>query len=106
MAKINKDLFAHIAVGLQDGIENEGEALKKYQELLNQINSCMNSDYLFKIYDRVADKEVDSPTAAADKKMCKLLADKIKEYMSEEMKHLKGLTSLYEAITGIIAEEK
>ena len=105
MTKINKDLFAHIAVGLQDGIEDEGEALKKYQELLNQINSCLNSDYLFKVYDRVTDKEVDSPTAAADKKMCKLLAEKIKEYMSEEMKHLKGLMALYESITGIKTEE-
>lgn len=105
MAKINKDMFSHIAVGIQDGIEDEGEALKKYQELLNQINSCMSSDYLFKVYDRVADKEVDSPTAAADKKMCKLLAEKIKEYMAEEMKHLKGLTLLYETITGIKAEE-
>lgn len=105
MAKINKTLFDHIAVLVQDGIEDEGEAIKKYQELLNAINGICNSDYMFKVYDRVSDKEVDSPTAAADKKMCKLLKEKVEEYITEELKHLKGLTTLYEAITGLKAEE-
>lgn len=105
MAKINKAIFDHVAVLIQDGIEDEGEAIKKYQELLNAVNGICNSDYLFKVYDRASDKEIDSPTAAADKKMCKLLVEKIEEYIKEELKHLKGLTTLYEAITGLKAEE-
>lgn len=105
MSKINKAIFDHIAVKLQEGVEDEGEALKKYQEMLNEVKSIVNSDYLFKVYDRVSDKEVDSPTAVADKKMCKLLIEKIEMYMSEEIKHAKGLITLYEAITGLKSEE-
>lgn len=106
MAKINKDLFGGLARAIAENLEAESEAIKKYQELLTQIQSTTNSDYLFKVYDRVADKEVDSPTAAADKKLFKLTCETIKEYIAEEMKHLKGLQLLYETMTGIQAETK
>lgn len=104
MAKINKDLFGEAAVYLQDAIEDEGEALKKYQEFLNVITRQSQYDYIFKKYDREKDQEVDSPTCKADKKMFELMIKEIKIYMAEEMKHLKGLMTLYEYITGIKPE--
>ena len=33
------------------------------------------------------------------------IKEKVEEYITEELKHLKGLTTLYEAITGLKAEE-
>ena len=101
MAKLNKELFGEMCVYLQSAIEDEGEALKEYQEFLNVITRQCNSDYIFKVYDRATDTEKDSPTASADKKMFKVVIEAIKSYMADEMRHLKGLTTLYETITGI-----
>lgn len=106
MAKINKDLFGEIAVQLQIAIEDEGEALKKYQAFLNIVQNNLKYDYIFKVFNPDTQKDEDSSTAKADKKMMKLICETIKEYMAEEMKHLKGLMTLYEAITGIKAETK
>ena len=106
MAKINKNLFSDVARDIAENFEAESEAIKKYQELRAKIQSVCSSDYLFKVYDRAVDKEVDSPTAKADRKLFKLISDTIEEYIAEEMKHLKGLQLLYETMTGISAETK
>lgn len=106
MAKINKTLFGEVAVSLQSLIEDEAEAIKGYQEKLNQINNLSNAHYLFMVYDDEKKIDVQSPTAVQDKKMCKLIADTYKHYIAEEIKHLKGLQSLYEVITGIKSDVK
>ena len=72
--------------------------------MLNHITDIVNAEYLFKKWNPETNMDQPSPTAKADEKMFKLIADTIKKYMAEEMKHLKGLQVLYEAITGIKAE--
>lgn len=104
MSKINKNLFGDVALELQRNIEAEGEALEKYQTMLNHITDICSSGYLFKKWNPETNMDEPSPTAKADEKMFKLIAETIKKYMAEEMKHLKGLQVLYEAITGIKAE--
>ena len=104
MSKINKNLFGDVALELQMNIEAEGEALQKYQGMLNHITEVCNSGYLFRRWNPEKNIEEPTPTAKADEKMFKLIADTIKKYMAEEMKHLKGLQVLYRAITGIKAE--
>lgn len=106
MAKINKNLFGDIAAVIAANMEDESEAIKGYQELLTRLENIASSEYLFKIYDNVAGKEVDSPTAVADKRLMKLTITSIKEYIGEEIKHLKGLSLLYEAMTGIKSDTK
>lgn len=105
MSKINKDLFGLTAVMVQDAIKEEGEALKKYQDMLNCTVRTSQDRYLFQCC-APDGSSIDTPTAAADRKMFTLIIKTIKDYMSEEMKHLKGLTSLYEVLTGIKPEEK
>lgn len=106
MAKINKNLFGDLAAQIAKNMEDESEAIKEYQGLLARLESIASSEYLFKVYDRVTDKEVDSPTAAADRRLVKLTITSVKEYIGEEMKHLKGLSLLYEAMTGIKSDTK
>lgn len=104
MAKIDKEIFSHIAEMLADNIEAEGEAIKKYQEMLNIANEQRGWNALFQYYDETKQSMVDKPNAAADRKMYDLIIKTIKDYISEEMRHLKGLHSLYEVVTGIKTE--
>lgn len=105
MAKINKELFGQTALLIQENQEKEADALKEYQKLFNQVTELSRSDYLFTVYDNATGRTVPRDTAAADKKMLKLILEQTKSIIAEEMKHQRMLTMLYEALTGFKAEE-
>lgn len=104
MAKIDKNTFAQIAQELAKNMEDESEAIKSYQELLTHIDAMKDWKDLYKRWNEEKNAWEDKPTAAADKKMFEAIAKNIKEYVAEELKHLKGLQIMYEAITGLKAE--
>lgn len=104
MAKIDKNSFAQIAQELAKNMEDESEAIKSYQELLTHINAMKDWKDLYQRWNEEKNAWEDKPTAAADKKMFEVIAKNIKEYVAEELKHLKGLQIMYEAITGLKAE--
>lgn len=106
MAKINKDIFGEAAIYLQRNSEVEAESLQGYQEMLNVMTNQSRHDYIFRIYDNATGTEKDSPTAAADRKMYKLIIEQVKEIISDELNHQKKLQTLYEAVTGFSAAEE
>ena len=70
---------------LSDGNEDEQEAIKKYCELLYVINHT-------------------TFTNSKHSKLLKDLYEEVKEYISEEMKHSKGLSDFFTAFTEIVPE--
>ena len=104
MAKIDKNTFAQIAQELAKNMEDESEAIKSYQELLTHIDAMKDWKDLYQRWNEEKNTWEDKPTATADKKMFEAIAKNIKEYVAEELKHLKGLQIMYEAITGLKAE--
>lgn len=105
MAKINKDLFGDIAHDLQKNMEDEAEAIKSYQELLNILGNMLKHEYIFTVYDNGTQTSGPSPTARADKKMIELIIDNVKNIIGDELDHQKKLTVLYSAVTGLTAKE-
>jgi len=89
----NKDKFKFVAAQLQENIEKEADAIKHYQMLLNQLEDMERADYI--IGDDKDEKN------KADKKICKLLCEQIREFISDELNHQKNLKTLYELLTGI-----
>lgn len=71
---------------ISDGNEDEQEAIKKYSELLHVLEQTQpNSDRELKIF--------------------RELKKEIREYISEEMKHSKGLSEFYSRLSRIIPED-
>lgn len=101
MAKLDKDKMGLVAEMLQENLEDEAEAVKEYQKTLNRLTELCASDYLFQTWNQEKQVYEPTPTAEADKKFIKLCITKIKEYIAEEIKHQKGLQTLYEYATGI-----
>lgn len=105
MSNINKNLFGEVATYIQKNMENEADAIKEYQEMLNVVTNMCNHEYIFEVYDQGTNTTSPSPTAAADKKLLKLTIEQIKDIIAEELKHQHILSVLYEAMTGIKAEK-
>lgn len=71
---------------ISDGNEDEQEAIKKYSELLYVLEQTQpNSDRELKIF--------------------RELKKEIREYISEEMKHSKGLSEFYSRLSRIVPED-
>ena len=107
MAKLNREMFGHLAESVQKNIKDEAEAIESYQQMMNEINSICSSEWMFKrtIYENGQDHVEPTPTATADKKMLKVTCDQLKEIIADEMNHIKRLNVLYETMTGIKAKE-
>lgn len=99
--KLNMAMFGEIAVLLQDNLEDEAEASKKYQEVLNKIQGIQRTSYLFTQWCDEKKCDVERETAKADKKMLKLIEDKIKAILVDELNHQRDLQTLYTYITGL-----
>lgn len=105
MAKLNKNMFNYIAEDLQNNIIDEAEAVRGYQMMLNRIDGLESCKDCFEKYDSETEKMIPTTTAPADKKMLKMMREKIQEIISDELQHAKILATLYEACTGLKAKE-
>ena len=83
MKESTRKLFDNVAVELQKNIEKEADAIKSYQELLNQLRWKEDSGN--------ADEE----------KTADMLCDQIEEFISDELNHQATLHDLYILLTAI-----
>lgn len=107
MAKLNREMFGHLAESVQKNLKDEAEAIENYQQMMNEVNNICSSEWMFKrtIYENGQDRVEPTPTATADKKMLKVICEQLKEIIGDEMNHIKRLNILYETMTGIKAKE-
>lgn len=107
MAKLNKNMFGHLAEVVQKNSKDEAEAIESYQQMLNEINGLLESRWMFEreVYENGESRKEETETAKADKKMLKFMLENVKEIIGDELNHQKRLDIIYKALTGIKAKE-